>query len=774
MRDKQTWVPEDSPTPGFATGGTAWVLPALDGQPLRRWDSRAVTWRDTYDTLRRPVESWSQKFATSEEPDTDTAELLYVLRTYGEDYDDVLATDPAVHRLMGQTSRIHTVKLDGPQTLQDLRYRYDAVGNALGIEDEVSDTLWGAVWGPAGPVSPDRAFVYDALDRLVQATGREHAATFDLFPGTTNQFGPAPAHPNDNGGLRTYTQAWTYDPLGNIVSMSHTHLGGSATRDYAYQLDDDDLPFNNQLVSTTRPSALDDLYEHDRHGNMTNLPGVADPRWDRFDRLASVEAAGTGEDDRWYYVYDAGGQRVRKVRATAGGDPGDRLEERRYLGAWERHEVFDSSDDVVDAWESRHVMDEQARIALVETRTVEDGDAVEVTTWRYQLDDHLGSSCVEVNEVGEILSYEAYHPYGTTAVRLAMDGAVSQKRYRYTGMERDEETGLGYHSARYYAPWLGRWASADPIGVKGGVNLWAYAAGDPVGKHDREGMAPTSEQVEVTSEVVAHLRETEKLVTETEFTIDVQVGEDTVRIRPDVAAVRVGEDGSRTLVFVETKLDPDSGWQVNQPAGLNAAASNGPFRISANESKVGGLGLTRGEFSGGVEVYVVDRSNLEAFKSGELKPLKPGEIFEKAAAQAAEAKRLARTASEAVPGHRPGPATSIATEGTTRTGALRVVGRDAAGEVASTVLRRVGKYVGPVAYGAVAVRTLDNAAEAAERGEYGSAAYQVAGLAPVIGEAQTAAEVVLGVVEGFKWWINEFSREAGARVHSLKQIGAGR
>ncbi|NJO55374.1 MAG: hypothetical protein HC834_02345, partial [Rhodospirillales bacterium] len=51
-----------------------------------------------------------------------------------------------------------------------------------------------------------------------------------------------------------------------------------------------------------------------------------------------------------------------------------------------------------------------------------------------------------------------YHPYGTSAYR-AVDSSidVSPKWYRYTGMERDEETSLEYHSARYYAPWLGRW-----------------------------------------------------------------------------------------------------------------------------------------------------------------------------------------------------------------------------------------------------------------------------------------------------------------------------
>lgn len=47
-------------------------------------------------------------------------------------------------------------------------------------------------------------------------------------------------------------------------------------------------------------------------------------------------------------------------------------------------------------------------------------------------------------------------------------------------MERDEETGLNYHTARYYAPWVARWVSADPIGVKGGLNLYGYCKSNPV------------------------------------------------------------------------------------------------------------------------------------------------------------------------------------------------------------------------------------------------------------------------------------------------------
>jgi RHS repeat-associated protein len=64
---------------------------------------------------------------------------------------------------------------------------------------------------------------------------------------------------------------------------------------------------------------------------------------------------------------------------------------------------------------------------------------------------------------------------------------VSEKRYRYTGKERDEETGFGYHSARYLAPWLGRWTSADPKGMVDGPSLYVYCSGNPVVNNDPDG-----------------------------------------------------------------------------------------------------------------------------------------------------------------------------------------------------------------------------------------------------------------------------------------------
>ncbi len=106
---------------------------------------------------------------------------------------------------------------------------------------------------------------------------------------------------------------------------------------------------------------------------------------------------------------------------------------------------------------------------------------------------------LQVEDHATLLFYEEFHAYGTSSYR-AHDNAVdvSTKRYRYTGMERDEETGLGYHTARYYAPWLGRWTAADPIGLGDGVNRYSYVGGRPTSVHDLSGEAPPPESEQPT------------------------------------------------------------------------------------------------------------------------------------------------------------------------------------------------------------------------------------------------------------------------------------
>lgn len=106
---------------------------------------------------------------------------------------------------------------------------------------------------------------------------------------------------------------------------------------------------------------------------------------------------------------------------------------------------------------------------------------------RYTLNDHLGSSTLELDNAAQIISQESYYPFGGTswwAGRNAIE--ASYKTVRYSGKERDA-TGLYYYGLRYYAPWLQRWINPDPAGVVDGLNVYRMVRNSPLRFHDREG-----------------------------------------------------------------------------------------------------------------------------------------------------------------------------------------------------------------------------------------------------------------------------------------------
>lgn len=402
--------------------------------------------------------------------------------------------------------------------LQNLRYSHDADGNVTHILDDAQQTRWFR----NQRVDPDSSYTYDALGRLVEATGREHlgqggGAIAHAYndagrTGRCQASAGAGLAPNDGQAMGRYVERYGYDAVGNITEMQHR--GGEAlpgwTRHYAYAdpswLENGSpgtlAKTGNRLGATTLHAggtgALRETYAHDNHGNLLCMPQLQSLQWGFGDRLrTSRRQRVNGDDvdgeahhgDLSHYVYDAAGQRVRKVTALAGGH---RVEERIYLGGFEvfrRHAGSIGAGSIRRERETLHVLDGAHRIALVESRTLDTTgtDPSPAQLVRYALGNHLGSASLELDSAAQIISYEEYTPFGSTSYQAVRSATEAAKRYRFTGKERDEETGLCYHGARYYAPWLGRWTSADPAGLVDGPNLYAYCNNSPVRLVDATG-----------------------------------------------------------------------------------------------------------------------------------------------------------------------------------------------------------------------------------------------------------------------------------------------
>jgi RHS repeat-associated protein len=398
---------------------------------------------------------------------------------YGNGTTTTYTYDPKTFRL----TELQTLR--GTTKLQWLLYTFDPVGNIVALRDQ-SDT--GPVFSGTTPVSGDGLYEYDPLYRLLKASGREHPSTqpIDLDPPA----GTGVRHANDLQALLVYSETYVYDRVGNIEQMAHVagpsgNLGW--TRNYQYAAN------SNRLLKTSVPGSplnLSETYTYDAHGSMTTMPHLAVMDWDYADRLRHAQKGAGSGAQHTYFTYDAAGQRARKVAVTSGA-----VKERIYLGGYEVYRERAAAPGAIIDFERQtlHVMDDQRRVAMAETKTREGGVVVPTLTtrWRFQLDNHLGSATLELDASGNVISYEEYHPYGSTAFHTA-DGAaqVSAKRYRYTGKEKDE-TGLYYHGARYYAPWLGRWTAADPLTTRqpGTADLcsYSYVGGRPMVAVDPDG-----------------------------------------------------------------------------------------------------------------------------------------------------------------------------------------------------------------------------------------------------------------------------------------------
>jgi RHS repeat-associated protein len=529
--------------------------------------------------------------------------------------------DPNTSRLTG----LLTVRPNHPnpteRRLQDLHYTFDPSGNITHIQDDAQQTIFFR----NGRVEPSNDYIYDAVYRLIEARGREHLGqtAAPTPPDAINGFHINLPHPGDGNAMGSYVETFDYDAVGNINVMKHDRRDPALagwTRSFVYNEPSLTEPAksNNRLSSSKvgGSSAWTEPYSYDAHGNMTSMPHLPAITWDFADQLTQVDLLGGGTA---YYVYDAAGQRVRKVIERIGAVVEDRI----YLGGYE---VYRKRSGAATALERQtlHVMDDTQRIALVETRT-QGNDGSPAQLIRYQFGNHLGSSSLEIDDNANVISYEEYLPYGSSsyqAVNKAINAAA--KRYRYTGKERDEESGLTYHGARYYAPWLGRWTSCDPAGLIDGPNPFMYVNARPVVMHDPDGKQEAEvEKIGVSPQL--------NLIEQKHLTIS------PVARAAERGITPLQSKALRGLMYAFGRNDrklawahPDSQPFITQPAGTRVILT--PYDAIENSAKAGessaasSLAVQEGRF---VRVYMEQKHRDLTVLPGTKFQAPPPEPFEK-------------------------------------------------------------------------------------------------------------------------------------------------
>jgi RHS repeat-associated protein len=111
----------------------------------------------------------------------------------------------------------------------------------------------------------------------------------------------------------------------------------------------------------------------------------------------------------------------------------------------------------------------------------------------YFLTDHLGSSSYITNDNGQVTQTMAYTPFGEWQVDMVNSNPTNPNgfatTYKFSGKEKDEETGFGYFGARYYYDYLSIWLSTDPLADKyPSLSPYVYCANNPIKLIDPNGM----------------------------------------------------------------------------------------------------------------------------------------------------------------------------------------------------------------------------------------------------------------------------------------------
>jgi insecticidal toxin complex protein TccC len=365
------------------------------------------------------------------------------------------AADGRLHR--------HSAQLGQQSPLQDFEYIYDRVGNITRILDHTFTPTYFANQRVDGA----RDFSYDSLYRLLSASGYDDAVPRD------NPGRPQPTDPNDR---RNYVQTYTYDHGNNLVELRHVRDGANHTR--RMRID----PNSNRGVrrnDNDPEPGFDTLF--DCNGNQRTLQAGQPLLWSSRDELEKITLVARDNlpDDEEFYEYSQGA-RVYKRHTH---DGGKHFHAVRYLPGLEIRSK--------DNGEELHVISLATGIGSVRCLhwLTSPPSGVEQNQMRYTLEDHLGSSTMELDHLGRMISHEGYYPFGATAWMAARSLIeVTYKFIRYSGKEMDV-SGLYYYGERYYAPWLQRWVSADPAGDVDGLNLYAFVGNNPISFSDATGLA---------------------------------------------------------------------------------------------------------------------------------------------------------------------------------------------------------------------------------------------------------------------------------------------
>lgn len=269
-------------------------------------------------------------------------------------------------------------------------------------------------------------------------------------------------------------RAYNYDPIGNRLWSTEGNPAAGMPPESPDPLAAAIAEYTsnslNQYTSVGAPFATPAVPTYDADGNMTDTGNGTTYTWDAENRLARVAKA---DGTEVHYAYDGESRRIKRevyknnVLQTS----------TRYLyDGWNVIAEFESSTGILPVTPTRTYtwgLDLSGSFqgaggvgGLLATR-----NPPLATSYAYTYDGN-GNVSELIATDGTIAAHYEYDAFGKT---LAKQGhQADANTYRFSTKPLDVESGLYYYGYRFYDPQLGRWPNRDPIGERGGRNLYAF------------------------------------------------------------------------------------------------------------------------------------------------------------------------------------------------------------------------------------------------------------------------------------------------------------
>ncbi|VWB57799.1 sugar-binding protein [Burkholderia lata] len=377
------------------------------------------------------------------------------LRTLPSKIDQHTAYDRA-----GRLAQRTVQRANAPAPLAERRYRYDAAGQLVQIEDNRRGLT---------------DYRYDPVGRLLESIG----------PAGKERF--------------------AFDPASNIIDPARVEPPRTESRPSPVRAMESTLPAEvPKVLGNLLKQYAGEHFAYDARGNLVHRRSPAGGQryeWNAFNRMtaATVDEIARRSESRYYY--DALGRRIAKEvngERTVFGWDGDTLAYESG-GQGSTHYLYEAGSFVpmvqytsasVDGFETpsrretdRYVPEDDPLQRLPER--VGDAHAF------YYHCDQIGTPQLLTDDAGDVVweaSYKAWGEAREIIARASTAAGITLKNpLRFQGQQVDEETGLHYNRHRYYDPTSGRLISKDPIGLAGGVNVYQYAP-NPIGWIDPLGL----------------------------------------------------------------------------------------------------------------------------------------------------------------------------------------------------------------------------------------------------------------------------------------------